>query len=85
MSEARRSDPSPAYRQPTPCERCGYLYDHGTHGARLCPQCARQDLTDLDAFAAEMRPKLREQLASEAHLAAAFDAFCRSRQRTPIH
>jgi len=31
----------------TPCPRCGYLFDFGSHGARMCPACIAQDQFDM--------------------------------------
>jgi hypothetical protein len=31
-----------------PCDHCGYVFDHGSHGARMCPQCIRDFWARVD-------------------------------------
>jgi predicted Zn-ribbon and HTH transcriptional regulator len=32
----------------TPCVDCGYLFDHGSHGARMCPACVAEQVFDME-------------------------------------
>jgi hypothetical protein len=65
MSE-RRSEAAPPYQDHhAPCDRCGYVFDHGAHGARMCPKCVDRDWDALDFIVAAVAPTLRARVRDE--------------------
>lgn len=50
-NDERRSEPAAPFRQKTPCPACGYLFDFGSHGARMCPRCMEAQCRDLQQAA----------------------------------
>jgi hypothetical protein len=65
---SRQSEFSEPYRQPTPCERCDYVFDRGRTGARMCPTCMVADLDALDRFCLATAPALHAHIERERQL-----------------
>ena len=61
----RQSEPNEIYRQPTPCGTCGYCFDQGKYGVRMCPKCAEADWAEIKAYVEANRPMLQAALERE--------------------
>jgi hypothetical protein len=44
---AKMQGTTPPMPGETACRACGYAFDHGSHGARMCPNCIAQDEFDM--------------------------------------